>query len=110
MSGLEGRDAEESEQFFSSDPLGLGIGCIEKCCSSGRASSEGSPEEKRERAEALKVAHGPPMSLAPADWAGAAKLKDTFPQIAAELQNVKFGEALIKSKIDSIAPGFTRPA
>ena len=50
------------------------------------------------------------MNMAPADWAGAAKLKDTFPQIAAELQNVKFGEALIKSKIDSIAPGFTRPA
>ena len=106
MSGLEAQSSGDAEQFFQSDPLGLC--CIERCCSS--KSSEGSPDEKRERAEVLKAARGPPMSMGPADWAGAAKLKDTFPQIAAELQNVKFGEALIKSKIDSIAPGFTRPA
>ena len=93
VSGLEAQSTGEPEQFFASDPLGLGIGCIEKSCEGNCScsSSEGSPDEKRERAEALKAAAGPFSQRGP----------------ALELKGFKFGA----TGPDLPVPlGFPRPA
>ena len=91
VSGLEVQSGTEPEQIWS-DPLGLDIGCIE-CRSDGCASSAGSPEEKRERAEILRAKNGPPLTKAPADGA-----------VAAELIGVRFGAASESARV------FPRPA
>ena len=90
MSGLDGRDEERNE--INAEPLGLGIGCLEKCCAKSESSSEGTPEEKRERAEALRKQSGPIFAWGPSE----------------ELTGIKFGAAAINPTPHAL--GFPRLA
>ena len=103
VAGLESQKDDAPEQFFESDPLGLGIGCIEHAHSDD-ASSDGTPDEKRERAERLHSKFGPRLTGA----ATKAQIKlpdpsEVFPHLT-ELVGVRFGEKSASSQV------FPRPA